>query len=171
MHEYDGPHRHGRARMGLFLSRGISHFFASSLFQGSAVWSQIEARSWPSIPWQRETAMAGALSRPKPQEAGAEGPPLRGSGHRRESAAEVGGPTRHRSLFNMPAFPRRVRARMDFPPFLILSERPFVGADQRPASSYPGEPKTLPTKRPNARSAMARDRGDGTNLDGGVLQP
>src|SRR5271169_3236040 len=63
---------------GFFCQEGFRIFFASSLFQGSAVWSQIEARSWPSIPWQRETAMAGALSRPKPPEAGAEGPPLRG---------------------------------------------------------------------------------------------
>src|SRR5271169_3346892 len=82
---------------GFFCQEGFRIFFASSLLQGSAVWSQIEARSWPSIPWQRETAMAGALSRPKPPEAGAEAAGGGGRSRRRrgpkppEAGAEAAG--------------------------------------------------------------------------------
>src|SRR5271170_2484592 len=134
--------------MGLFLSRGISHFFR--LFVAPRE-RGLEPDRGPLLAFdplatrdgdgrslvKAEAAGGGGRSRrrrgPKPPEAGAEaaggggrsrrrrGPKARLYGHRRESAAEVGGPIRHRSLFNMPAFPRRVRARMDFPPFLILS--------------------------------------------------
>jgi len=40
---------------------------------------------------QRQMAMAKPLSRPKPPEAGAEGQPLQGFGHRLASPAEIGG--------------------------------------------------------------------------------
>jgi hypothetical protein len=49
------------------------------------------ARSGPSISRRSKTSMARPSSRPKPPKAGAEGPPLRGSGRRRQSGAEVGG--------------------------------------------------------------------------------
>ncbi|MGA2043002.1 MAG: hypothetical protein ABSG83_06485 [Roseiarcus sp.] len=44
------------------------------------------------ISLRRETSMDKSLSRPKPPEAGAEGPPLQGFVHRQQSDAEVGGP-------------------------------------------------------------------------------
>jgi hypothetical protein len=60
---------------------------------------------------RRETSMDKSLSRPKPPEAGAEGPPLQGFGHRRRSAAEIG----DRSDFSRSpcslASPRDVRRR------------------------------------------------------------
>src|SRR5271163_913891 len=52
---------------------------------------------------------------------------------------------------------------MDFPPFLIRSEAYLF--QRRPKACKPAELKQLRTKMPNSRSAMARDRGDGTNLE------
>src|SRR5271169_5207434 len=65
---------------------------------GRRVGGPLEARSCPSKPWRRKMSLAGRLSRPKPPEAVAEGQPLQGSGQRRRSAAEVGGPRLRPSL-------------------------------------------------------------------------
>src|ERR1035438_10260343 len=56
------------------------------------VGGSLEARSCPSKPWRRKMSLARRLSRPEPPEAVAEGQPLQGSGQRRRSACEVGGP-------------------------------------------------------------------------------
>ena len=65
---------------------------------GRRVGGPLEARSCPSKPWRRKMSLARRLSRPKPPEAVAEGQPLQGSGQRRRSAAEVGGPRLRPSL-------------------------------------------------------------------------
>ena len=112
------PVRHGRARMGLFLSRGNLHFFGlRAVLSAGRSGVPPKARSCPSISWQRDMSMAGLLSRPEPPEAGAEGQPLQGSGHRRPWAAEIAGTSSRRSirrrnrglaLLTSPAFPRRI---------------------------------------------------------------
>src|SRR5271155_2317129 len=58
---------------GFFCQEGFRIFFASSLFQGGGVGTQIGPRPGPPLPCQREAAWAGPSSRPKPPEAGAEG--------------------------------------------------------------------------------------------------
>ena len=65
---------------------------------GRRVGGPLEARSCPSKPWRRKMSLARRLSRPKPPEAVAEGQPLQGSGQRRRSATEVGGPRLRPSL-------------------------------------------------------------------------
>jgi len=78
---------------------------------GRRVGGPLEARSCPSKPWRRKMSLAGRLSRPKPPEAVAEGQPLQGSGQRRRSAAEVGGPRLRPSLAWSFAPPTRVRTK------------------------------------------------------------
>ena len=69
--------------------------------------------------------------------------------------------------------PRRVSfgRGLDFPPFLIRSEASLHEAE---AEGLHARIRGSSNSRPLcliSRSATARDRGDGTNLDGGVLQP
>ena len=108
------PQRHGRARMGAFLSIGRGVFFRSSR-RGVL---RLARRPVPGLRslGQREMSVSGALSRPKPPEAGAEGQPLQGFAHRRPSPGEIEGPRGCPSA--APFFdPRRrlVEARRTFP--------------------------------------------------------
>src|SRR5271168_1971418 len=98
---------------GLFCQQGAALF--SLLAAGSVATGSRPAPGLRSL-GQREMSVSGALSRPKPPEAGAEGQPLQGFAHRRPSHGEIGGPRGCPSA--APFFdPRRrpVEARRAFP--------------------------------------------------------
>src|SRR6202167_5266261 len=80
--------RHGRARMGAFLSIGRGAF--SLLAARSVATGSRPAPGLRSL-GQREMSVSEALSRPKPPEAGAEGQPLQGFAPRRPPTGGIGG--------------------------------------------------------------------------------
>src|ERR1700733_498647 len=87
--------------MGALLSMGRSLFFRC--WRIAAGKGETGSRPSPALRSleQRQMAMAKPLSRPKPPEAGAEGQPLQGFGHRLASPAELGAaPTHLRPLLS-----------------------------------------------------------------------
>src|SRR5271168_4621663 len=83
------PQRHGRARMGAFLSIGRGAFFAP---RGGECCDGLEARSRPSISWAARDVGERGLVKAEAAGGGAEGQPLQGSAHRRPSPGEIEGP-------------------------------------------------------------------------------
>jgi hypothetical protein len=136
--------RHGRARMGAFLSMGCCAFFRSSRRGVATGW-----RAAPVLRFlgRREMSVGEASSRPKPPEAGAEGQPLRGFAQRRPSPLEIEEPWRRPSAARFfaafggrsnhvahsrprrPALSFTIGRGLDFPPFLIRSEASLYAAE------------------------------------------